>query len=142
MAAFFYRMQGSPQFTAPSTPSFKDVPTTHPFYKEIEWLKAQGITTGYSDGTFRPSAPVNRDAMAAFFYRAAGSPHVDLPATSHFSDVSTDNQFYREITWLALKGISTGWPDGTYRPVTPIARDAMAAFIYRYTEKVANQAGR
>jgi peptidase, subtilisin family len=26
--------------------------------------------------------------------------------------------------------------------VTPIARDAMAAFIYRYTEKVANQAGR
>ena len=142
MAAFFYRMQGSPQFTAPSTPSFKDVPTTHPFYKEIEWMKAQGITTGYSDGTFRPSAPVNRDAMAAFFYRAAGSPHVDLPATSHFSDVSTDNQFYREITWLALKGISTGWPDGTYRPVTPIARDAMAAFIYRYTEKVANQAGR
>ena len=142
MAAFFYRMQGSPQFTAPSTPSFKDVPTTHPFYKEIEWMKAQGITTGYSDGTFRPSAPVNRDAMAAFFYRAAGSPHVDLPATSHFSDVSTDNQFYREITWLASKGISTGWPDGTYRPVTPIARDAMAAFIYRYTEKVANQAGR
>ena len=142
MAAFFYRMQGSPQFTAPSTPSFKDVPTTHPFYKEIEWMKAQGITTGYLDGTFRPSAPVNRDAMAAFFYRAAGTPHVDLPATSHFSDVSTDNQFYREITWLASKGISTGWPDGTYRPVTPIARDAMAAFIYRYTEKVANQAGR
>ncbi len=30
MAAFFTRMQGSPQFTAPSTPSFKDVPTTHP----------------------------------------------------------------------------------------------------------------
>ena len=27
--------------------------------------------------------------------------------------------------------ISTGWPDGTYRPVTPVARDAMAAFIYR-----------
>lgn len=105
-------------------------------------MKAQGITTGYPDGTFRPNAPVNRDAMAAFFYRAAGSPHVDLPTTSHFSDVSTDNQFYREITWLASKGISTGWPDGTYRPVTPIARDAMAAFIYRYTEKVANQAGR
>ena len=26
--------------------------------------------------------------------------------------------------------------------MTPIARDAMAAFIYRYTDKVANQAGR
>lgn len=53
-----------------------------------------------------------------------------------------NSQFYREITWLASTGISTGWPDGTYRPVTPIARDAMAAFIYRYTDKVANQAGR
>ena len=142
MAAFFYRMAGSPQFTAPSTPSFSDVPTTHPFYKEIEWMKARGITTGWSDGTFRPNAPVNRDAMAAFFYRYAGSPHVDLPVTSPFKDVPADSQFYREITWLASTGISTGWPDGTYRPVTPIARDAMAAFIYRYTEKVANLAGR
>ena len=142
MAAFFYRMAGSPQFTAPSTPSFSDVPTTHPFYKEIEWMKARGITTGWSDGTFRPNAPVNRDAMAAFFYRYAGSPHVDLPVTSPFKDVPADSQFYREITWLASTGISTGWPDGTYRPVTPIARDAMAAFIYRYSEKVANLAGR
>ena len=142
MAAFFYRMAGSPQFTAPSTPSFSDVPTTHPFYKEIEWMKARGITTGWPDGTYRPNAPVNRDAMAAFFYRYAGSPHVDLPATSPFKDVPADSQFYREITWLASTGISTGWPDGTYRPVTPIARDAMAAFIYRYTDKVANQAGR
>ena len=142
MAAFFYRMAGSPQFTAPSTPSFSDVPTTHPFYKEIEWMKARGITTGWSDGTFRPNAPVNRDAMAAFFYRYAGSPHVDLPTTSPFKDVPADSQFYREITWLASTGISTGWPDGTYRPVTPIARDAMAAFIYRYSEKVANLAGR
>ena len=142
MAAFFYRMAGSPQFTAPSTPSFSDVPTTHPFYKEIEWMKARGITTGWSDGTFRPNAPVNRDAMAAFFYRYAGSPHVDLPVTSPFKDVPADSQFYREITWLASTGISTGWSDGTYRPVTPIARDAMAAFIYRYSEKVANLAGR
>lgn len=67
MAAFFLPHAGFPAVHRPSTPSFKDVPTTHPFYKEIEWMKAQGITTGYSDGTFRSSAPVNRDAMAAFF---------------------------------------------------------------------------
>ena len=78
MAAFFYRMAGSPQFTAPSTLSFKDVPRDHPFYKEIEWMRARGITTGWSDGTFRPNDAVNRDAMAAFFYRYAGSPHIRL----------------------------------------------------------------
>ena len=37
-------------------------------------MRARGITTGWSDGTFRPNAAVNRDAMAAFFYRFAGSP--------------------------------------------------------------------
>ena len=111
---------------------FSDVPEGAPFYKEISWMRDQGITTGYPDGTFRPNAPVNRDAMAAFFYRAAGSPAYLAPAQSPFADVSTNNQFYKEIAWLADRKISTGWPDKTYRPGNAINRDAMAAFIYRY----------
>ena len=138
MAAFFYRMAGSPQFTAPSTPSFKDVPRDHPFFKEIEWMRARGITTGWSDGTFRPNAAVNRDAMAAFFYRFAGSPAYSAPVASPFSDVSTGSQFYREIAWLADQRITTGWPDGSFRPVQPIERGAMAAFLHRYNVRVLN----
>ena len=138
MAAFFYRMAGSPQFTAPSTPSFKDVPRDHPFFKEIEWMRARGITTGWSDGTFRPNDAVNRDAMAAFFYRYAGSPAYSAPAVSPFTDVSTGSQFYREIAWLADQRITTGWPDGSFRPVQPIERGAMAAFLHRYNVRVLN----
>ena len=138
MAAFFYRMAGSPQFTAPSTPSFKDVPRDHPFYKEIEWMRARGITTGWSDGTFRPNDAVNRDAMAAFFYRFAGSPAYSAPAVSPFSDVSAGSQFYREIAWLAEQRITTGWADGSFRPVQPIERGAMAAFLHRYNVRVLN----
>jgi len=138
MAAFFYRMAGSPQFTAPSTPSFKDVPRDHPFFKEIEWMRARGITTGWSDGTFRPNAAVNRDAMAAFFYRFAGSPAYSAPVASPFSDVSTGSQFYREISWLAEQRITTGWADGSFRPVQPIERGAMAAFLHRYNVRVLN----
>ena len=138
MAAFFYRMAGSPQFTAPSTPSFKDVPRDHPFYKEIEWMRARGITTGWSDGTFRPNDAVNRDAMAAFFYRFAGSPAYSAPAVSPFSDVSAGSQFYREISWLAEQRITTGWADGSFRPVQPIERGAMAAFLHRYNVRVLN----
>lgn len=135
MAAFFYRMAGSPAYTAPSTPKFKDVPTTHQFYKEISWMAEKGITTGWSDGTFRPDAPVNRDAMAAFFYRLAGTPNYSAPSTSPFHDIKPGDQFYKEVAWLANTGISKGWDDGTFRPVTPIKRDAMAAFIYRYDAK-------
>ena len=138
MAAFFYRMAGSPQFTAPSAPSFKDVPRDHPFYKEIEWMRARGITTGWSDGTFRPNDAVNRDAMAAFFYRFAGSPAYSAPAVSPFTDVSAGSQFYREIAWLADQRITTGWADGSFRPVQPIERGAMAAFLHRYNVRVLN----
>jgi hypothetical protein len=28
-------------------------------------------------------------------------------------------------------GITTGYPDGTYRPENPVKRSEMAAFIYR-----------
>lgn len=112
--------------------SFSDVPKGAAFYTEIQWFAQQKITTGYPDGTFRPNAPVNRDAMAAFFYRAAGSPAYSAPAQSPFVDVSTNSQFYKEIAWLADRKISTGWPDKTYRPGNAINRDAMAAFIYRY----------
>lgn len=99
-------------------------------------MKAQGITTGWSDGTFRPDSSVNRDAMAAFFYRYAGSPEYTAPAQARFTDVPTDKQFYREISWLAAQGVTTGWPDGSFRPVEPVHRDAMAAFVFRYSTSV------
>ena len=122
---------------------FTDVGPDNPFITEISWLANKGITTGWTESngtkTFRPLESVNRDAMAAFMYRMAGSPQFTAPVQSPFTDVATSNQFYKEIAWLAAQGISTGWsePDGskTYRPLLPVNRDAMAAFLYRFTGK-------
>ncbi|QRZ61459.1 S8 family serine peptidase [Rothia sp. ZJ932] len=136
MAAFFYRLAGSPQFTVSTNSPFTDVPTTHPFYKEISWMAEQGITTGWADGTFRPDAPVERAAMAAFFYRLAGSPDTAAPANNVFADVSANHQFATEISWLSEQGITNGWDDNTYRPDLSIERGAMAAFVYRYDKNV------
>lgn len=119
---------------------FVDVPPGTAFEAEITWVAQRGIATGWErpDGTheYRPLSPVNRDAMAAFLHRLAGSPPVSLPATSPFADLSPTTEHYAAIIWAWQKGITTGWsePDGsrTYRPTTPIARDAMAAFLYRY----------
>ncbi|MET4062002.1 uncharacterized protein YkwD [Arthrobacter sp. UYP6] len=140
MAAFMYRLKGSPAYTPPKKSPFKDVKTTHPYYKEIAWLSAQGISKGWSqkNGTkvFRPTAAVSRDAMAAFLYRLKGSPKYTAPKTSPFADVTKSTQFYKEISWLASSGVSTGWPAANgkseYRPGEIIARDAMAAFMKRW----------
>lgn len=134
MAAYFYRLAGSPEVILPETSPFKDVDSSFPFYKEIVWMHQQGITTGYWDGTFRPHDPVNRDAMAAFFYRYAQAPAYMAPVNSPFSDVKNSDAFYKEIAWLKQQGITTGWPDGTYHPGEAIHRDAMAAFVYRYAK--------
>ncbi|PWD50194.1 hypothetical protein C8046_05475 [Serinibacter arcticus] len=140
MAAFLYRLQGSPPVTLPARSPFRDVPTTNQFYKEIVWLSQRGISTGWDVGggvkEFRPLVPVARDAMAAFLYRYANPGTTPPPATSTFLDVQTTTQFSREIAWLASQGISTGWavPGGTqFRPLDPVNRDAMAAFLHRLT---------
>jgi len=127
----------------PATVQFVDVRSGHQFYREISWLAGRGITTGWvlPDTTreFRPAGLVNRDAMAAFLYRAAGSPSFVAPDVSPFIDVRVEDQFYREIAWLAHTGVSTGWstPAGAeFRPLAPVARDAMAAFLFRYFDRV------
>ena len=105
MAAFRYRFAGSPDVSLPAVSPFADVTTQTQFYKEICWLAAQGVSTGWDepDGTktFRPLQSVNRDAMAAFMYRFAGKPGHTVPATSPFADVAPASQFFSEITWLA-----------------------------------------
>jgi hypothetical protein len=114
---------------------FSDVPASRAFSKEIAWLAGSGITSGFSDGTFRPLGSVNRDAMAAFLYRFANRPNFTPPATSPFTDISPSTPFYKEITWLASTGITGGFSDGTFRPQGTVNRDAMAAFLYRFADR-------
>lgn len=124
-------LQADPSYTV-QPPPFTDI-AGDPFEEDILFIAANGITTGFPDGTYRPGLSVARDAMAAFIYRLAGQPYFEEPATSPFTDITPETQFYKEITWLASTGISTGYPDGTFRPLTPVARDAMAAFMNRFS---------
>lgn len=69
----------------PSTPSFRDVPTSHPFYRHIETGYARGLFSGYMCGGYnepcpgvyyRPSSPITRGQVskidtAARFYHTA-----------------------------------------------------------------------
>jgi len=135
MAAFLYRVAGSPTVSLPAKSPFTDVATTNGFYKEIVWLQQQKITTGTNPaGTlFSPDNAVTRGQMAAFMYRLTGSPTVTLPSKSPFTDVATTNGFYKEIVWLQQQKITTGTnPAGTiFSPNGPVTRSQMAAFLQR-----------
>ncbi len=112
---------------------FADVPAANQFCADITWLADEGVTTGYADGTFRPTSQVTRQSMAAYLYRMSGSPDGADPtcAIAPFSDVQVDHPFCGEIAWLADSGITGGFLDGTFRPDATVTRQSTAAFLYR-----------
>ncbi|ATG50687.1 phosphatase [Brachybacterium vulturis] len=135
MAAFLHRLAGAPEVDHPRSEPFRDVAKGQEHYDAIIWAYQMGITTGWPDRTFRPTQPINRDAMAAFVHRYAGSPDVPAPTERPFQDVPVNGLYAAEIAWLEAEGITTGWKDGTYRPLSPMNRDATAAFLQRMTQE-------
>ncbi len=132
MAAFLYRaVHGDDPAPACTDAPFEDVLAEHPFCGEIAWLAEGGISTGWADGTYRPSEPISREAMAAFLYRLSEGAEAPVCDSGPFTDVTTASAFCGEIAWLADTGVTTGWPDGTFRPGALIERQAMAAFLFR-----------
>jgi glucose/arabinose dehydrogenase len=131
MAAFLYRVAGEPAFDPPTTATFTDVSTRHRFATEVEWLASEGITTGYDDGTFRPTAATSRQAMAAYLHRASGAPSSEPPATPTFPDVPSTGEAFLEVEWLVAEQVATGFADGGFHPLEPVSRQAMAAFVFR-----------
>ncbi len=58
----------------PPSPSFNDVPASHPFFQYIEALKKSGITGGCqaSPPLYCPDSPLTRGQMAVFLAKALG----------------------------------------------------------------------
>ncbi|WP_449283285.1 S-layer homology domain-containing protein [Leucobacter sp.] len=138
MAAFLYRLNGSPAVDTSKAP-FADMRPGDKFYKEIVWMYNSGLSTGISQGSgkkpiYAPKDRVSREAMAAFIYRYKAAKYTG-PATSPFADMKRGDKFYDEITWMRKEGLSTGiaQPSGKpiYAPKDRVSREAMAAFIYR-----------
>jgi YVTN family beta-propeller protein len=138
MAAFMLRLSGQ-SFTAPVTPTFADVDSTNPFYQAVEWMAAQGISTGTPQPSgkplYKPADAVSRQAMALFLARYAHANLTVAPTVQSFADVPVDAAAAAAVKWMKDNGISTGTiqPSGLpfYKPADPVSRQAMAAFLYR-----------
>jgi len=67
---FLWRYAGKP--SVKTTNAFSDLTGNIDFDKAISWGVEEGITTGYSDGTFRPWNTCNRLAIVSFLARYKG----------------------------------------------------------------------
>jgi N-acetylmuramoyl-L-alanine amidase len=95
----------------------------------IQSAVEKGIINGYGDGTFRPGKTVTRSEMAILLARAFKLTNTS--ETVYFSDVYSSSAAYTSINKVATAGISTGYLDGTFRPVATTNRADFSVFLAR-----------
>jgi hypothetical protein len=106
----------------------------NPFEPQIEKIAQAGITKGCnppSNDRYCPTTSVTRAEMAAFLIRALGWEDSMIPFEDRFADVPAGQWYTPYVETLAALGITTGYPDGTYRPGAAVSRAEMAAFLAR-----------
>lgn len=115
--------------------NFSDVPKGCWAANYIGYMQQFGIITGYSDGSFRPDAPVTRAEFAAIASRFEKLTE----GSKSFIDVSDTYWAARYINFAATRGWVTGYSDGTFKPENTITRAEVAAVTCRLLERSADQ---
>ena len=129
VVTFLWRAEGSPAPKSLVNP-FKDVSKSSPFYEAILWAAENGITSGYSDGSFRPNAACTRAHVVTFLWRYENRPTALEPVS--LTDIAGLNaDFTAAIRWAASGGITAGYPDGSFKPNAVCTRAHVVTFLYR-----------
>lgn len=108
----------------------------------VDCATLRGIVRGYTDGSFRPRAAVNRGQMATYVAQVldAADGARELPAASQSEDTFRDvkgSAHERNIRRLSAAGIVSGVTQSRYAPADTVRRDQMASFLLRATEYAA-----
>lgn len=118
-----------------ATPAFTDVHDGAPYSAAITELAASGVFSGFSDGSFRPDAPVTRQQFAKVIVKAMGLP-VTGNESCPFGDVAGQlgaDPFYpsRYVAVCAASGITTGKTATTFAPGDNITREQLISMVAR-----------
>ncbi|WP_061808952.1 S-layer homology domain-containing protein [Rossellomorea vietnamensis] len=90
--------------TVKAETSFRDVSPSMAASDSILKILAEGITGGYTDGTYRPNQDVTRDQFSAFLARALDDrfkqdkPNTHDPFSAHFIDVGQGDSTLLTLT--------------------------------------------
>lgn len=120
-----------------SQKTFPDVPANSYYASAIQAAYGLGIVDGYSDGTFRPDAPLTRAAACAILYRAMqavgwsiGTENTGL--LNAYTDGSSVPAYARgAMSALLQAGVITGTSAGKLEPGRTMTRAEMAVILAR-----------
>ena len=103
-----------------------DLPTTHIYYSQMKALLNAGILSEDGVGKVYPQKNLPRGAMAKILSIA-----FNLKATKENPFTDTDGQYDQYISALYSNGLTTGYPDGTFKPNETLNRAHYSVFLNR-----------
>ena len=109
--------------------AFSDVPSSAWYYNNVMQAAANGIVSGYPDGTFKPGNSVTRRDFAIMLTQMLGVSN-DGTAVSPFIDVDDDYGVV-SIAYCKAHNIISGYDDGTFKPDATITRQEAASMIVK-----------
>lgn len=104
-----------------------DMTENSPGFAAVKEAVDSGLLS-LKEGAFLPNEPLTRDEMAKAL--AAAFSFKGIKASS-FSDVPAESPYYEAIDAIAYRNITTGYNDGTFRPLENVTRAQFSAFLSR-----------
>ena len=138
LVTILYRMENEPRCFGSA--AFSDVKPGAYYEKAVVWASQNNIVSGYTDGTFRPDAPVTREQLASILYRYTLYRGQDVSAAgttsfTGYGDAQTvSNYALPAMRWACGTGILQG-ANGKLNPSGLATRAQLAAILHRYLTK-------
>ena len=128
-AAMLSRLLNEENTSSAAKPAFIDTPSKW-YNNAINAVVARGIMRGYSDGTFKPNAPITRAEFAQMISAIDAKPFGTAPfndVKGHWAELAIGKEY--------AAGRISGYPNGTFRPDAPITRAEAAHILNKIFER-------
>lgn len=106
-----------------------DVSPSDSYYEAVKFVLSQGYFSGTDDGRFDPSGELTRAQLAQVLWTMGGSLNSKM---SQFSDVTSNDWFYRSVSWCQQEELIAGYDATTFAPHDRLSREQMISILFRY----------
>ena len=131
VATIFFRLltDDTRQRNWSSENNFSDVSADKWYNNAVSTLCHMGVLGGYSDGTFRPNAPITR---AEFAKIAVSFAQINgFSEYGYFTDVDSSDWYAPYVDAAKSVGLIEGYSDGSFKPGNKITRAEACTIVNR-----------
>lgn len=127
----FADTEDRPLLISPNPMAKSDVIGTE-YEEAVKKLLADGVVSGYKDGSFKPENPITRAEVCAMLIKAGGSVDAgesEVAIEAAFSDLDKAPWAKSFILEAAEAGIVSGYKDGTFKPANNISINELNVMV-------------